>query len=287
MCFQKYGNGVLSVALILWILCSLSSCNLSSDPSEDQCIRAGRYTYQLHMSLEEDPATFPDGAELHTYSGVTWIEWRDHHFYFSGGENDAWAIKGTCDGTERAFVEITLHNQCQNGRISTATSTMAMSPNEQTPNVIGSYRIEWTCGFEPSYQTLERWDVFPAYEPAGSTLPPQRCGGVRVGGYCWYFGAQGQSCDEVCASHGGYHDATRFYAGSAGSNSQCIAVLDALGAPTGADGLRNDDISAAGCCYLDFPDGEFQPPDMRVRYLMATNASAKSGNILRACACQQ
>ena len=120
-----------------------------------------------------------------------------------------------------------------------------------------------------------------------SVTSPTSCTGVSLSGYCWYFGTKGQSCDDVCAPHGGYHDATRFYAGSGGSNSHCVEVLDALGSPTGAGSLRNDDVSAAGCCYLDFPDENFQPPDVRVRYLMATTASVKAGNMMRACACQR
>jgi len=274
--------------VVLCVVLGIAGCQSATDPHDARCIQPGRYRYAHHASLEEDPATFPDGSELRTYSGLTWIEWRDGAFYFSGGENDAWAIKGVCDGTERAFIEITLHNSCPQGTyLSTATSLLWMPPNAQTPIVIESYRMRWSCGSGVSYLALERWDLFPDYEPASAELPPEHCAGTRVGGYCWYFGASGASCDEVCAPHGGYHDATRFYAGSAGTNRQCVDVLDALGAPTGAEGLRNDEISAAGCCYLDFPEAEFQPPDMRVRYLMATTASAKTGLISRACACQQ
>lgn len=263
----------------------LANCHLSTDSSDsNECIQAGRYRYAHHMSLQDDPATFPDGSELRTDSGLTWVEWRDDHFYFSGGEFDAWAIRGTCDGDDQAFVEITLHNAGGNGLITTATSQMQLN---RTPLVIDGYRIEWTSGGELSYIVLEWWDLYPDYEPAGSELPPAQCGGVRVGGYCWYFGAKGQSCDEVCAAHGGYHDATRFYAGSTGSNSQCTAVLNTLNAPAGLPNLQTDDISAAGCCYLDYPNQEYQPPDVRVRYLMATTATAKAGHISRACACKQ
>src|SRR3989338_4032982 len=37
------------------------------------------------------------------------------------------------------------------------------------------------------------------------------CGGVSVGGACWYYGLVNQSCDTVCAGHGGYSDATHTY----------------------------------------------------------------------------
>jgi hypothetical protein len=275
--------------LLSSILAAAWGCNSSSSSSESTaCLPAGHYAYQLHMSLEDDPATFPDGSELRTYAGETWVEWRnDGHFYFSGGEGDAWAIKGTCDGDTQAFVQITLHNRCANGRQSTATSVMSSHLEGDVLYVINSYRMEWTCGGDPTYLAQERWDLWPMNDPTSTQQPPAQCAGTRVGGYCWYFGAPGESCNAVCAGHGGYHDATRFYAGSVGTDAQCVAVLDALGAPKGADGIRNDDISAAGCCYLDFPEADFQPPDMRVRYLMATTASAQAGQMQRACACQQ
>lgn len=263
-------------------------CNLFTEPSENtDCLRAGRYRYAHHISLEDDPATFPDGSELRTVTGLTWVEWRNDRFYFSGGEFDAWAVEGTCDGNDRAFVSITLHNACANGRQSHADSHAQIDWAITPPVIINSYHIEWTCGGDPRYMALERWDLFPAYEPPGAEQPPAQCAGTRVGEYCWYLGAKGQSCDEVCAPHGGYHDATRFYAGSTGTNAQCTNVLNALGAPSGAAGLRTDDISAGGCCYLDFPDEDLEPPDMRVRYLMATTASARAGLMSRACACQQ
>jgi hypothetical protein len=61
--------------------------------------------------------------------------------------------------------------------------------------------------------------------------PP--CQGTMVGGFCWYMGQERKSCDEVCASHGGCNTAgTVSYAGSAGSDVQCSAVLGALGQPS-------------------------------------------------------
>ena len=70
--------------------------------------------------------------------------------------------------------------------------------------------------------------------PSGSGFDP---GGVSVGGYCWYWGAEPESCDSVCSTHGGYNLATDTYAGYNGTDANCIAVLDALGVPgTGLDG---------------------------------------------------
>ena len=50
------------------------------------------------------------------------------------------------------------------------------------------------------------------------------CAAVTVGGYKWYLGQKGQSCDQVCASHGGCNlTGIRSYAGS-GAGSGAIAT---------------------------------------------------------------
>ncbi len=53
-------------------------------------------------------------------------------------------------------------------------------------------------------------------------------GGVSVAGYCWYASSPSGSCSEACYHHGGYHSATRTYAGSHGTDENCDRVLDAL-----------------------------------------------------------
>lgn len=68
--------------------------------------------------------------------------------------------------------------------------------------------------------------------PFPKPQPTPVCGktqGVIVGGAIWYLGAAGQTCTNVCAAHGGYSTATRDYAGTGGSLSQCSTVLSALG----------------------------------------------------------
>lgn len=65
-----------------------------------------------------------------------------------------------------------------------------------------------------------------------STTPPASSGCptyVSVGGYRWYQGNAGDSCDTVCASRGGCNlEGTRDYAGSGGTNANCQAVFDAF-----------------------------------------------------------
>jgi len=56
------------------------------------------------------------------------------------------------------------------------------------------------------------------------------CSGAVVGGYCWYASAANQSCDTTCAPYGGCNlSGTRDYAGSGGSDANCVAVIAALG----------------------------------------------------------
>lgn len=54
------------------------------------------------------------------------------------------------------------------------------------------------------------------------------------GGSCWLLGAAGDDCTETCAAENMVYDAaTETYAGSSGTDEQCGAVLDSLGAPAG------------------------------------------------------
>ena len=69
--------------------------------------------------------------------------------------------------------------------------------------------------------------------PAGSCPSPLPCE-ATTGGFCWFLGADDVTCDAVCAIAGrAYDSATETYAGSGGSDANCIAVLDALGVPSG------------------------------------------------------
>jgi len=99
--------------------------------------------------------------------------------------------------------------------------------------------------------------------------------GVSVGGSCWFLGEPNQSCDEVCDLRGlNYSVATRTFAGSDGSISNCREVLTALGADwsTGGDATCS---SGLGCTF----DGA-----NAVRCTTPTTSSASSG-LQRACAC--
>lgn len=72
---------------------------------------------------------------------------------------------------------------------------------------------------------------------------PACIAGRELGGYCWFLGAVNQSCETVCAAHGGFV-ASLSYIGSrtqGGSLSSCDAVLTLLtGAGTTQAGYRED-----------------------------------------------
>ncbi len=85
---------------------------------------------------------------------------------------------------------------------------------------------------------------------AGASGGPTSCAGKQVGGFCWYYAASAsQSCGAVCQSHGGYHTATRDFAGSGGTDVACMDVLDAVGAPGDDVSTLGGSGAAVGCFY--------------------------------------
>ena len=113
--------------------------------------------------------------------------------------------------------------------------------------------------------------------------------GIRYSYYCWYFGAYGQSCNQVCGAVVGrnYHAATETFVGSSGAPNECGAVLNkldsnllanleapnAIGAPS--DGL--------GCGLADILGDE-----TTARYASpATVAGSSNISFRRACACDR
>jgi hypothetical protein len=115
------------------------------------------------MSLEHDPAVFPDGSETRTYAGSTLITVAEDAFSFRGGENQSWEVTGTCNESGKYPVKITLHNDCQGDYVTTASSRMIDTSADNTTNglhVIESYLIRWTCGGDLTIIAQERWDIF-------------------------------------------------------------------------------------------------------------------------------
>jgi hypothetical protein len=101
-----------------------------------------------------------------------------------------------------------------------------------------------------STNTASEWQSF-VNNPNGlgmAACPVCGAGGQSVGGYCWYMGAAGQTCDTVCSSHGACNlTGTRDYAGSGGTLANCQAVSTALGKGTASDTTA---AITVGCTYL-------------------------------------
>ncbi len=79
-----------------------------------------------------------------------------------------------------------------------------------------------------------------------------------------------------------YDDYTRTYAGSEGTDAQCDAVLDALGAVEDPAGLAQAEGNGWGC-YVTTRD---EDGHRRFRDVAPTNPSRRRGIVQSACACR-
>lgn len=103
------------------------------------------------------------------------------------------------------------------------------------------------------------------------------CAGSCVGGYCWYYGGDGQSCDTVCSGHGGCNlSGTKDYAGSGGTNQHCADVLYALRGQTYSIALGTHTL---GCTISGSNTAS------RGLSPYTTTCAASYGASNRACAC--
>lgn len=100
--------------------------------------------------------------------------------------------------------------------------------------------------------------------------------GRAIGGYCWYQGGNGQSCDTNCTGRGGCNvTGIRDFAGSSGTLANCDLVLDTLyGAGTAAD----TSISGIGC-------GKNGASHIRDTVLTTCTQAPVPWGPTRACAC--
>jgi hypothetical protein len=131
------------------------------------------------------------------------------------------------------------------------------------------------------------------HEESDTPIVPEvdPCAGTSVGGACWYYGDIGESCEVVCALYGGYDEATRTYAGSDGTDSNCSQVLDALGALPDTDGQLTTytEGQGLGCHVWVIALGTEGVRAQWYRSLASTTPEAASADpwVRRACACQQ
>jgi len=107
------------------------------------------------------------------------------------------------------------------------------------------------AGTQPTDAGTQPTDAGTQPADAGGTEPPAReCGsGVALGDACWYLGARGASCNQVCATHGGYLARVNYVgvAAEGGSLANCDMLLDLLVGPGDTEGGYRKDMNPIGC----------------------------------------
>lgn len=123
---------------------------------------------------------------------------------------------------------------------------------------------------------------------AGCVFDTSECvSSVSVGGYAWFLGAIGDSCDATCTANGRVYDpATATFAGSGGSDANCSAVLGALGHPGPTPGFLAS--AGIGCIWgvaISGGGGVIGVRDTSPTTSSAVAPTSFGTQIQRACAC--
>lgn len=111
------------------------------------------------------------------------------------------------------------------------------------------------------------------------------CPGTLFAGSCWVEGGRGDSCRNACTGRGlAYDAATATYAGSGGSDANCLAVAQAMfpfwTSPPYPEPLRVQGMASSGVGC-----GVFNLPTL-LRDGNPTISDAVDGQVSRICACQ-
>ena len=168
--------------------------------------------------------------------------------------------------------------------ITFSTGTGAIAGTPTATSATASYTVTATNSAGNDTDVISVTVNGPVTCDAGATI---------VGGHCWYFGSNNQSCDTVCSTHGGYSSATQTYAGSDGSDGNCDAVLIALGqTQPSCSGPENRTGLAVGC-GVDYEASDACITSGSRRYVRYTSpdtsgsgsSASSSLYIRRACAC--
>jgi hypothetical protein len=98
-------------------------------------------------------------------------------------------------------------------------------------------------------------------EPDGGVDARPDCAGALLGGICWYLGALAQSCNQVCASRGGFNSAATAVIGTPeqGGNIESCSALMELVLGTADDVVVEGtqvDGNGLGCHLFDAPAGQ-------------------------------
>jgi hypothetical protein len=181
---------------------------------------------------------------------------------------------------------------------STTTNVSPVPPGgggTGTPNRFLCYRAKCPHSALPAVDATDQFGtrtVTPLVSkmlcaPLQSTTPPTTtttlsscpAPGISVGAHCWYGGIANESCDTVCANHSlAYDPATAEYAGSLGTDENCIAVLGGVypGLPWGTATDCNVAVGCGASLALGMGFRCVTPP---------TTSSALHSQWARACSC--
>ncbi|MBS7701668.1 DUF1554 domain-containing protein [Chelatococcus sp. YT9] len=256
----------LSAATVKAFLCSSSECNDLKPNTKYIFARAGSTTAGAAEFTTNPSAEGPNNGS----------QWSDTAFF--GDNVDYWTNRDSHSGVTTRW-----KNSPAGSGSSSHCNTWSSSSNAQTA-IIGrsgsANGNRWTRGAGDCDEARRLICIVDGTAGGGGGPPPGcNTGGVEINGACWYAGANGDSCTTVCATRGGYNIATRNFAGSGGSNSNCQTVLNALGLGSGS--VSEAGAHGAGCAAVQIMVGIQQ----RRRMTGATTAEATDAQIARACAC--
>ena len=144
--------------IVVVVLSGLWGCKSSSTSPNKSCFRTGDIWYAHYKSLTEDPATFPDGSELKRDTGYTVFIQTSDGFLFNAGSDASWEIDATCDGADRATLDITLHNRCP-GKVHSTSATSTLQIREDGTITISPYYIDWSCDEGVTFFVKEWWEM--------------------------------------------------------------------------------------------------------------------------------
>jgi hypothetical protein len=161
---------------------------------------------------------------------------------------------------------------------SSTTSTSATTSTSTTSST-SSTSTTSTTSTTSSTSTSSTSSSTTTTSTSSTSIPPSPCE-ASVGGFCWFFGVAGASCDATCAANGRTYDmATSSYAGHNGTDANCAAVAAALNS--------SSIFAGSGTCASGWGCAYFTNTDQNARCTApATTSNAANGAVRRFCACQ-
>ncbi|MEY2931054.1 MAG: hypothetical protein RL033_1803 [Pseudomonadota bacterium] len=116
------------------------------------------------------------------------------------------------------------------GRSAQLTDAVEVFEPQNVDTSVDAAAPDGSTAATPDSGTAAERDAGTASGLVDATAP--QCAGAPHGDVCWYLGEAGTTCDQTCASHGGYDaEASRLIgtAAQGGSAAQCAAILLLLG----------------------------------------------------------